>query len=199
MTTPLDGVPYTDTEPDDITAGLRLTNGGRVAWLPDIVTLQAPGGYTLTPPAGDTKADDSGIWGGPSDGWYVRRGDECEWSFRNIYGTMIDGDWDPGSGYLGITLPFAPHQSAKSVSFSAWLFGISADFGTIVKASGEFFVDPPISTDAVAIFSPDGDTSWATVDPEHDPPPGYALMPDYPVPSTGQLFVVGGSGKYRVA
>ncbi len=198
FTTPAEGVPYTSTDPDDYTAHLQGLTSGFTSWLPDILTLQAPGGYTLTQPSHATPAAVSGLWGGASQGWYRDLGDEIEWSFRNIYGTQVDADWDPGSGYLGITLPEAPHQAAITAG-AGWLFGISGDFGTIRKSSGEFFIDPPISDDPVAIFSPDGITSWATVDPEAAAPPGYALMPDYPVPSTGAVFVVGGSGKYRKA
>jgi len=151
----------------------------------------------LSQPVHATPTDQAGLWGAPSYCTYTDDGTYVDMEFRMVMGELIDEDFDAGQGYQCITLPKPALLNASNPG-NGWLFGAASDFSLFAKDSTQLFVDPPLASASLMIISPDGVTSWNSRNPEDDPPPGYVIDPDYPVP-TGALYVVGGTIRYRKA
>lgn len=163
---------------------------------PEYTTLDPGSGQPFSLPENATIADEAGLWGAASYGWFATSGDFVDYSLRMILGTMIDAAFNPGEGYAAIELP-VPAASFAAPAGVGWIVGMTEAFAT-VKMSTHIILDPVFSTDA-ALIGVDGLTTASSFDPMNDPPPWAAIAPDYPVAMDGPLLFVIAAGRYRKA
>ena len=144
-----------------------------------------------------TREDDAGFWGPGSYGWYSEGDEFVDFGFRLVTGSAF-GTFNPGTDQITVPLPVAPLPQPGPVA-SAWVAAATAGFASIPKRACALILDPVFSTTA-ALLGPDGLTNFNNSDPEVDPPPAFAVAPDYPIALTDSplvLFV--GGGRYRKA